>query len=89
MSKPTCAICGGSEEEHTPDRQHAFTTTPGELKTPAQVQKEKEGARSGMVMVAHPPPKDIAERLVILLLDKGLITSEEALYVSLGRRPGQ
>lgn len=89
-----CSICGGSPDEHE-SRQHAYTTNPGELMTPKQQQEKEQkfrdpamGQPTRMIPVTLPPASvnpTTTDRLVNLLLDKGVISVNEALHILTGR----
>lgn len=80
-SNSSCAICGGVEADHKTS-QHMFTTTPGQLVT--KEQHEKEQPKQVTIPYQGGPLGKLIEVLVI----KKLMTLEEALYVAeLGPRP--
>lgn len=67
----SCSICGGSEAEHGPHIQHAFTRVPGDLRPPAAPTKKRQDTAS-----------DAMGRLVAILVRKGHLTIDEALEVA-------
>ena len=66
-----CAICGGTREEHNSSVKHMFTTTPGELRPPPATQTQPQRAPDAALVVVS--------RLIEVLLDKDVITKDEAL----------
>lgn len=79
--KERCAICGGPEEDHANSR-HAFTTQPGDLRRPVPPQQPQR--------IAMTSAEPVATALMNLLLEKELISMEEALgcFGVHGRRDG-
>lgn len=71
-----CAICGGTEAEHK-GRQHAYTEKSGDLRT------MEEKPKNGQL-----PPVTQAQlnRLTEVLLQNGLLTPKQGLYVLLGAK---
>lgn len=86
--KPPCKICGAQPDEHE-GRQHAYTTVEGELVTPDEKKKAQGGPPQRMIIGgAVPAPTDTVGRLVEVMLEKGLFTPGEALYVAgMGPKP--
>lgn len=76
-----CAICEGTQEEHK-NSIHAFTLTPGELKSPADVAKEKPQPVP-FVMPARGLDPSMA-RLLTLLKSKDILDLNEVLHVITG-----
>lgn len=64
-----CIICGGTRQEHGPQTRHAFTLTPGDLRPRDELPKRQQQS-------AQP-----FNRLVNLLITKGIIDEQEALSV--------
>lgn len=63
-----CTICNGTGPEHGPETRHAFTTREGDLRASPRY--------------APPQPKrgdTVTNRLVNVLLNKGVINEQEAL----------
>ena len=86
-----CRACGGTREEHA-NSMHAFTLVSGELLTKRQMDEKLTKGQG--IRVASPPPiphmetsGPVMDRLMSTLLDKGLIDTQEALYILLGRSP--
>lgn len=82
-----CAACGGKEEDHGPGKsQHVFTEVAGELKTHEQVAKEKQRNSARVVQMPMPMPSHptVTDRLIEVMLTKGLIDRDEALYIVAG-----
>lgn len=87
-----CAVCGGSEAEHGPDKtRHVFTEKPGELITHEQRARQNQQpqgptvVRLGQASAATPGADG---RLVEVLLELGVIKVEHALYVAgMGPKP--
>lgn len=86
-----CRACGGTREEHA-NSMHAFTLVSGELLTKKEM--DEKASKNQVVRVAGslPPPSmgaggPVLDRLMSTLLDKGLIDTQEALYILLGRSP--
>lgn len=80
-----CAICGGAQEEHGPAKtQHAYTETPGELKSHRQVQQEQ--AKPGPTFMV--PPQSRAEekldRLVRVLVANRTVSATQAYGILTG-----
>lgn len=84
-----CNICGGNRSEHGPDsgRVHAYTEREGELKS--QAQADQEAMKRTFVQLpanvgSHPT---VTDRMVEVMLRKGLIDREDALYILVGIQP--
>lgn len=76
-----CAICNGTRQEHNNSVKHGFTTTPGDLRPPRATQTQPQRLPdAGLVVVS---------RLMEILLDKDVISQEEALscYGRVGKKP--
>jgi hypothetical protein len=91
-----CTICKGSKAEHfdnhgQPTRQHAYTTKDGDLVTNQEMAKrnQPQGQRTpfnpAMLMGGNPMT---AARLTEVLLEKGVLTTDDALYIAMmGPKP--
>lgn len=72
-----CAICGGSREEHRPETtRHAYTEVPGDLRPPDKPQPTQQVQPSLLA------PQ--LARLCQLLVNKGLLTREDLIYIGTG-----
>ena len=79
-----CAACGGKKEEHGEGKtQHVYTETPGQLMTHDQQKKAQSQAPQPMA-IRLPVANDQNNygRLVEVLLEKNLISPQEALYIA-------
>lgn len=95
MASGVCTVCGGAKKEHfdsdgNPTRIHVYTEVEGDLAT----KQQKEGMRisqpspvAGMMMNMGANPVSLG-RLVEILMERGLILSDEALYIAgMGPKP--
>lgn len=83
-----CVICGGSEKEHE-GRAHEFTLTYGDLKpTKAQKEEVKPAAQAPVAVMTTSTGNLVMDRLVELLVRKGILTPEEMVYMMFGVKPG-
>jgi hypothetical protein len=67
-----CAICGGTNEEHNELTKHVFTTKAGDLRPRPEVTERQS-------MKQPDSGVDLASRLIELLVDKEIITPQDAL----------
>lgn len=88
--KPPCKVCKGSYDEHFNDKgeaitQHVYTDAGGDLKTHAQAAEERKStlpaAPSPMLQYMGNAGLSVA-RLTELLMEKGILSTQEALYIS-------
>jgi hypothetical protein len=97
MADAPCAVCGGTKNEHyeddgkTPRTQHVYTTTPGEMVTHAEKEKQKQQvpqlSGAPLAAVVNSQPNSVG-RLVEVLLDAGVIRTQDALYIAnMGSKP--
>lgn len=89
-----CTICRGRKSEHIDEKgvqisRHAFTTMEGDLVTPEQMAKRQAPQQTARVQIPATMAGNVQlGRLVEVLLEKGLLTAEEALYVGMmGPKP--
>lgn len=88
--KPPCMICRGAYDEHFNDKgeavtQHAYTNTGGDLKTHAQVAEQKKQSVAPQMgpMLQYMGNAGLSvARLAEVLLEKGVISTSEALYIA-------
>jgi len=94
--KPPCMVCRGSYDEHFNDKgeaitQHAYTDTGGDLKTHAQVAEQRKQSLTppGVPMLQYLGNAGLSVgRLTEILLEKGIISTPEALYIAgIGTKP--
>lgn len=78
-----CAICGGAKEDHKKS-QHEYTVTPGALRPR---ENPKASQREPVVVPVNSSPE--VARLVQVMLEKGIFSSEDALYIFIGQRPAR
>lgn len=90
MSDPVCRVCPLTESQHTRETtSHVFSNVPGMLKTWKEADRENHpssGARLIPFPGANSPQTLSTDRLVRVLLEKGLITQEDALFILVGIR---
>ena len=85
MDEDKCAACGGKREDHGPEKsRHVFTQNAGELKTHEQLAKEQQQGRRIMTSMPMPSHPTVTDRLIEVMLGKGLIDRDEALYIVAG-----
>ena len=87
MSEARCQVCGGAPEEHSPGKtQHAFTEVGGQLLTHEQVAEAKRRREQAPQVIRLPGAQTneatAVARLVEVLLEKRIMTTDEALYVA-------
>jgi hypothetical protein len=65
---------------------HAYTENPGELVTREQQQKQQQlqNAPRSIVQLPAPVSPTVTDRLVRVMLDKGMINDAEALFILAG-----
>jgi hypothetical protein len=81
-----CRACGGRPEDHGPGKsQHVYTEREGELITHEQVAKAKRLQNQALMQAPHHPT--MLDRLVEVLLNRGAIDRDEALYILAGVSP--
>lgn len=85
MSK-TCAVCHGKRSEHKSTTKHMFTEEEGVLMTPAQAKQAQMRAESPRAQVIQlpgmtPGHSTMTDRLIQVLLQKQLISKDEALFI--------
>jgi len=68
-----CIICRGTRQEHNDSTRHAFTLTPGDLRPP---EPPKQPPRTVLMPGGS---TGVVERLLELLMEKGIISDKEAL----------
>lgn len=81
---PLCSVCKGEKKDHGEGKSiHAYTTQGGFLATHAQAQKQNQQPQVLRVPMPQAPlhPTQV-DRLVETLLDKGVLTREDALYIA-------
>lgn len=77
-----CAICGDTKENHE-GRVHAFTTKQGDLKTPEQASKEAQPQRPQALNFGALGLNPMGlGRLIEVLMEKNLLSDDEALYIA-------
>lgn len=99
MGDAPCEVCGGTKAEHygddgkTPRTQHAYTTTPGEMITHAEREKQQQQPQPFQVggvplsTMVNSQPNSVG-RLTEVLLDAGVIRPQDALYIAgMGSKP--
>lgn len=77
-----CKICGGTVAEHE-GRQHQYTETPGDLKGPEKPQQPPVVMRMGG---AQTNEAQAMNRMLEVLVGRGLLESEDAFYVATGTK---
>lgn len=85
-----CAICFGTRDEHGPGlTQHAFTDREGDLVTPLEMAKRQpQPPRLIQLPGGTHNEGGAINRLIETLMNKGLLSVEEALYVvGVGPKP--
>lgn len=89
-----CTICNGTEAEHAGLR-HAFTTEEGGLLETPDQKRQRAGEVSPMavqpgqvIRLAGAPTNEATamNRLIEVLMEKGLITMAEGFYIATGNR---
>lgn len=73
-----CTVCGGPKSEHE-GRIHAFTNIGGVLVTQAEVRKAQEKNKP---LVVAAPQSLVLNRLVETLSNKGVLETEDLLYIT-------
>lgn len=88
-----CTLCGGTRAEHE-GRQHQFTKEGDQVELSTQRERAEAVRRQqGTPMRLSLPPisgtdGQAIHRLIELMLDKGLFTAEEALFIlGVGSKP--
>lgn len=89
-----CIICGGSKEEHFKEgkaiTRHAYSEREGELITHEEKAKQQQKTQLGgmpLASMVNAQPNSVG-RLVEVLLDSGVIRTEDALYIAaMGSKP--
>jgi hypothetical protein len=86
-----CKLCGGKFDEHGPGlTQHVYTQREGEMKTFEQEAREKQAAQRPVMVLPPSTNSTQVERLVQVLLTRGLILTDDALYIAgMGPKPEQ
>jgi hypothetical protein len=80
-----CVLCGGQPGKEHEGRQHAYTTTPGELQTPEQKAKAAQSSRQaplGLNLGAVAANPLAIGRLIEVLIEKNVLSKDEALYIA-------
>jgi hypothetical protein len=92
--EPKCAVCHGRKSEHfddegRPKTQHAFTELEGDLVTHQQNAKRQPKSPTVIQLPGGTQNEGGAiNRLIETLLNKGALTTDEALYVcGIGPKP--
>jgi hypothetical protein len=93
--KGPCGICQGKFSEHVPPNiQHVWVSVGGDLMTHEQ-KKKQEGRAPGMapgavIRTSMGLSPDAVGKLTEILLEKGIISTPDALYVAgMGSKPDQ
>lgn len=98
LTEARCAVCRGKKSEHFdvrgfPITQHAFTELEGDLVT--HKEREKQNTPPAQPQLIRLPGGTANEggainRLIEILLNKGTLSTDEALYVcGIGPKPEQ
>lgn len=89
--KGPCGICGGLPPEHErEDCAHVWVPEGGELLSKAEAAKRTKQPQSYVVRPPLAGDTGVVNRLVEVLLDKGILSTGEGLYIAgVGRKPPQ
>lgn len=87
-----CGVCGGSKQQHDrPDVKHAFRAD-GQLQSKEQAAKEAAQSTPRVVRLPGAQTNEAMAvgRLVEVLIEKGVLTHADALYVAgMGQKPAE
>lgn len=85
---PLCAVCKGEKKDHGEGKSiHAYTTTPGGLEA-ANRSEQKSGPQAVFIPPGGVHSPQAMGRLLEVLLEKGVISAPDALYVlGVGTKP--